>query len=556
MLRGLGWVMAMGSLQLLPAAEAAEAAAQASPQASAQASAPVQPAAVQKNFPILEYRVEGNTLLQPIDIERAVTGYLGESRSIKDIETARAELEKAYHDHGYKTVLVNIPEQQVSDGVVRLKVTEAPVGQLKIAGSRFHSLKAIRDKMAQFNQGTVPNFDEVQKELGDVNRSPDLRVAPVLKASETPGQIDVELRVTDDLPVHATVEVDNRYSANTTHTRATGELRYDNLFQTGQSVSLQYQVAPEHPADAKVGSLSYVIPTAGNHVWALYAVHSDSNVAAVGDLNVIGRGDIFGVRYISTLPTDSRDFFHSFTAGLDYKKFKQAVILQGATDSIESPVTYPPFLLEYSGTWMGPAPDDGSRWVATTAARSNTTLDVTTTFLIRGLGTDWRQFANKRANAGTSYIILRPSLGREQVLPAHWSLAARVDGQLASGPLFNTEEFSAGGADSVRGYTESELLGDNGIRGSLELRTPQLLARRFEKVDESYFFLFTDAAKLTILQPLPNQEASFSIASAGVGLRFKGGGFAVALDGARILKDGATTFAGRYRGLFKMSYAY
>ena len=122
--------------------------------------------------------------------------------------------------------------------------------------------------------------------------------------------------------------------------------------------------------------------------------------------------------------------------------------------------------------------------------------------------------------------------------------------------MLNNEQYSAGGADSVRGYTEAERLGDNGIRGSLELRTPQLLAQRFAAIERSYFLLFTEAAHLTILDPLPQQEAEFTLASAGLGLRFKAYGLTVNLDGARILKDGSVTFAGRYRGLFQVNYTY
>lgn len=490
-----------------------------------------------------------------IEIERAVTPYLGENKTIKDIETAQKDLEKVYHDRGYKTVLVNIPPQQVSSGVVRLVVTEAPVGKLHIAGSRYHSLSIIRDKLAQLNSGNVPNFYEVQKELGSLNRSADLRVTPVLKASQTPGRVDVDLNVQDELPLHAIFEVNNRYSANTTHARVIADLRYDNLFQRNQSVSLQFQAAPDRISDAKIWSLSYVIPTASSFVWALYAVHSDSNVAAVGNLNVIGKGNIYGIRLIEPLPTERRDFYHSFTAGVDYKDFGQTVVLQGATDTIESPVKYPPFSLEYSATWMGAAPQD-TRAVATSGSRSSTNIDFGLSFLVHGLGTDWRQFANKRAGAGASYLIFHPAVTREQVLPWRWSLMGRFDGQLASGPLINNEQFAAGGVDSVRGYTEAERLGDEGVHGTLELRGPQLLAHRFASSEQSYVFLFADAAKLRILQPLPGQDAHFTLASAGLGMRFKADGFTVALDGARILKDGSATQSGRYRGLFKFSYAY
>jgi hemolysin activation/secretion protein len=507
-------------------------------------------------FAILEYQVEGNTLLRPIDIERAVTPYLGENKTIKDVESARAQLERVYRDRGYKTVQVNIPPQRVGEGTVRLSVLEGRVGKLKIAGSRYHSLQVIRDKLAQLSPGTVPDFNEVQKEMGTVNRSDDLRVTPILRASDTPGRVDVELTVKDELPLHALLDVNNRYNANTTHLRTTGELRYDNLFQANQSVSFQYQIAPLQPADAKVWSASYVIPTAGSLVWAFYAVHSDSNVAAVGNVDVVGKGDIYGIRLITTLPTASQTFYHSFTAGVDYKDFKQSVVQEGSSSAIESPVSYPPFTLQYSGTWLGPLTTDDVGRSATANSRSTTNLDLGVSFIIRGLGTDWRQFANKRAYAGTSYIILHPSLAREQVLPGHWAVMAKIDGQLASGPLINNEQFAAGGADSVRGYTEAERLGDNALHGTLELRTPELLRGKALKAEQSYVFAFAEAAKLQILQPLPSQTSAFTLASAGLGLRFKSHGFTLSLDGARILKDGYVTPSGRFRGLFDVSYAY
>lgn len=509
-----------------------------------------------KPFPVLEFQVDGNTLLPTIEVERAVMSHLGESQTIQDIEAARAQLEKAYHDRGYKTVIVNIPEQRISDGIVRLHVTEAPVGTLHIAGSRYHSLDAIRRKLSQLEEGNVPNFAEVQKELVTVDRTPDLHVTPVLKASSQPGHVDVDLKVQDNLPLHATLEVNNRYSANTAKVRLQGELSYDNLFQSGQSASIQYQVAPEHPANAQVWSFSYVIPTDSNRVWALYAVHSDSNIAAVGDVNVIGKGNIFGARLILSLPTQDRFFYHSFTAGIDYKDLQQNILLQTTANTIASPAKYPAFTAQYSATWLSSTPPSQDLAAATNSGVSNTVLDAGINFIVRGLGTDRQQFVNRRAGAGTSYFTFHPSIERQQVLWGQWSLIGKLDGQAASGPLLNSEEYSAGGADTVRGYTESERLADNGVRGSLELRTPQLFVHHWAHVERSYALLFAEGAHLRVIEPLPEQESKYTLASAGVGLRFKRSRMSINLDGARILKDGSTTFAGRYRGLFQVTYAY
>lgn len=505
-------------------------------------------------FPILEYRIEGNTLLPRIEVERAVLAYLGEGKSIKDVELARRSLEKAYHDRGYQTVLVNIPQQEVSAGVVRLAVVEAPVGQLHIAGSRYHSLQIIRSTVPQLQEGEVPDFNQVQKELTQVNRSQDLRVTPVLRASSTPGKVDVDLDVQDELPLHGMLEVDNRYSANTTHLRLIGELSYDNLFQRGQSLSIQYQTAPENPPDAEIWSVSYVIPTSSGPVIALYAVGSNSNIAAVSDLSVIGKGNIYGLRVIEPLPTSSSDFYHNFTAGIDYKDFKQDVLLQGA-DVAASPARYPPFTLQYNATWLGAKSSAKHGVAATLNARSSTTLDLGASFLVRGLGTDATQFAVKRAGASTSYFILHPGLQRQQLLPGSWSLVAKVDSQIASGPLISNEEYSAGGVDSVRGYTESERLGDSGVTGSVELRTPQLLAK-LPRAEQSYLFLFADGARLHVIDPLPGEQASFHLASVGLGLRFKLAGLSTDVDGARVATAGYVTRAGSYSVQFRVNYAW
>jgi len=519
---------------------------------SAEAPPAAAPAPV-KTFPVLEYRVEGNTLMPTIDIERAVMPYLGEGKTIKDVESARQSLEKIYHAHGYQTVLVNIPQQEVSSGIVRLTVIEAPVGQVQIKGSRFHSLQEINATVPQLQGGVVPNFNEVQKELAQINHTEDLHVTPVLRASATPGQVDVELDVQDQLPLHAMLEANNRYSANTSQLRLIGEVSYDNLFQRNQSMSVEYQTAPEHPDQAKIWSISYVIPTQGSLVWALYAVRSDSNIAAVGNLDVIGNGSIYGVRLIEPLPSTSPSFYHNFTAGVDYKDFKQDVELQGS-DSLASPAKYPPFTLQYTATWLGPQEATHSA-AATTAARSSTTLDLGVNFLVRGLGTDAEQFAVKRAGAGPSYFILHPGLQRQQIIWGNWSLVGKADGQLASGPLISNEQYGAGGVESVRGYTESERLGDNGMRGSLELRTPQLLSGH-PRFTQSYWYLFADGARVRIIDPLPGERTGYDLASEGIGFRFKYGGLSTDLDGARADTVGYVTRVGSYSAQFRVNYAW
>jgi hemolysin activation/secretion protein len=543
-------IMAVFIFQYSPVARPAE---PPTPPASpnvAPAAAPV------KTFPILEYRVEGNTVMRAVDVERAVMPYLGLGKSIKDVEAARQSLEKAYHARGYQTVLVNIPQQEVSAGIVRLSVVEAPVGQLQIKGSRYHSLQVIRATVPSLQPGSTPDFNEVQKELALLNHSQDLRVTPVLRASTTPGQVDVDLNVQDELPLHAMIEVNNRYSANTAHIRTIGELSYDNLFQSNQSASIQYQTAPEHPENAKIWSVSYVIPLRAGPVIALYAVSSDSNIAAVGDLNVIGNGDIYGIRVIEPLASASSNFYHSFSGGFDFKDFKQTTVLQGA-DDLAAPARYEPFSVDYTATWLGPLDAAQHGGAAITGNRSSTSLDVGASFVIRFLGgTDANQFAVKRSGADPNYVILRPSLQRQQLLPDNFTVVGKIDGQIASGPLISNEQYGEGGLDSVRGYTESERLGDNGVHGSLELRTPQLMNRLSPAITQSYAYVFADGGHVRILDPLPAQISGYRLASLGFGERFKYRGLTVDADAAHVLTAGYVTRKGANSIQFRVNYAW
>jgi hemolysin activation/secretion protein len=158
-------------------------------------------------------------------------------------------LEKAYQSKGYQTVTVSIPEQNAQNGIVVLKVAEAKVGRLRVKGSRYSDLDKIKEKAPSVAEGKLPNLNEVTKDIVALNQLADRKVTPALRAGIAPGTVDVDLNVEDKLPLHASVELNNRQSPNTKPLRRG---HYDNVWQRRDSVSFSYQVAPEHPEDATV----------------------------------------------------------------------------------------------------------------------------------------------------------------------------------------------------------------------------------------------------------------------------------------------------------------
>ncbi|MBV8471465.1 MAG: ShlB/FhaC/HecB family hemolysin secretion/activation protein [Burkholderiaceae bacterium] len=523
---------------LVPAARAQTAAAPAAgaasaPDASAAAAkSKAKTAQAKPHFDVFQYVVEGNSVLTAGDIEAATSDYLGPAKTLDDVEAARAALEKRYHDAGYLTVLVSIPQQKVDEGEVRLKVTEGMIEQLKVAGAQYNLPSDIKAQVPELAEGHVPNFNKVQEQLTQVNRRADARVTPVLKAGALPGTVDVQLDVDDQLPLHGSLEVNNRQTPNTTSERVSGSLHYDNLWQMGHSVSMSVQVAPERTADARVASLNYVLPTGVNgDALTLYSVISRSNFASLADspgLGLLGNSDTFGLRYTRPLPGD-REHVQTLAVGFDYKDIQQTLVLQSG-EGTGTPVEYVPLAFSYNLSLPG---EDRS-----------TSLDVSSALGIRGLfGNNEAQFQAKRIGASASYMTLR--LGLQHIEPIlGWSLFGRIDSQLATGPLVPTEQMVIGGEDSVRGYLEGERAGDFGLRLSLELRTRSYLPGGSTSDWRLNGLAFVDAARTNILQAVAPQPSSFSLAGTGLGFRLNAPhGLSLDVDAAMALVDGDTTKA-------------
>jgi hemolysin activation/secretion protein len=460
-------------------------------------------------FDILDIQIEGNTVLPRIVVEKIIYPFMGENKTIDDLETARRMLEQQYKERGFVTVFVDIPEQDVKDGVVRLKVTEGKVGRLRIKDSRYYSLGRIREAVPSLSEGSVPNFPVVQKEMASLNSSAGLRVSPVLRAGTTPGTVDVDLNVKDQSPLYASVELNDRFSPNTTRFRVIGTLRYDNLWQRGHSVNFQYQTSPENLDEVQVFAGNYLMGLGSSGLkLAVYGVHADSNVAVLGTTNVIGKGDIVGARLI--LPLTGLDtYYHSLTLGFDYKDFGQAVRM--GTGRLTTPITYFPISLQYNGTQQD---RNGTTQFGLGVNFSTRALSERQIECLPGYIAD--QFECKRHGAQADFIYLRSDLHHLHTLPKDFVLSGRISGQIANQPLINNEQFSAGGFETVRGYPESQLLGDNGFQGSVNLQTPRLPG---DLIDWR-LLAFVDGAYTNNYRRL-DTDLSYSILSTGVGMRLK-----------------------------------
>ena len=498
-------------------------------------------------FDVHEYRVLGNSVLSNREIETVLYPLLGDHKTLTDVEAARAALEKKYHDRGFATVFVDIPEQDVSDQIVRLKATEGRLNEVHISGARYFSERKIMAAVPSATAGTVPNIPVLQDQLSAVNvTTADRSVVPILKAGPVPGTVDLSLRVDDHLPVHGSVEFDNQYTPYTKPLRATVSLSYANLFNELDDVSVQYQVSPQDTNQVKV--------LAANYAWGAFAnglrpsvsfIDSNSNVPAVSTLGVLGKGQIYGSRLTFPL-SDAPGMPQSLTFGVDYKHYLESIALgpQGTSQPsgqlVNTPISYANLSLAYSGNWSS----DAMQGALSTAAD----------FGPRGAPNNPETFANKRFKGEPNYFYWKVDGSVYIYLPRGFQLTLKADGQFAVEPLITNEDFSITGANAVRGYLEAESLSDSGLVGSVQMQSPVWRVKTFPLGD---VFVFYDTGHSRVIDPLPGEPVAITLHSWGAGLNLLPGKMVTgSLTWADPLVNGPNTRRGDSRLLFIVRGAF
>jgi hemolysin activation/secretion protein len=462
---------------------------------------------------IQEYQVKGAHQLARTEIEEAVYPYLGPGRTKEDVEKARAALEKAYQAKGYQTVSVQIPTQPWQDGSIILEVTEAPVERLRVNGSRYFLPSQIRAMAPSLAEGRVINFNEVNRDIVSLNQYSDLRVTPTLRPGAMPGTVDIDLGVKDTFPLHWGLELNNRYSANTSELRLDGSLSYNNLWQLGHSIGGSFQLSPEDPSEVKVFSGYYVarLPAMNWLSVSLQGTKQDSDVSTIGDLAVAGRGEVIG-RLATIILPGGREFSQTLNLGFDYKHSDQNVAPGGGqakspTNTTQTSYYYFPFSATYSAAWV--------------AKTNQTELNIGPVISFRGLGSDPSAFESSRFGSEGNFAYLRGDLSHTHELPVRFEAYAKIQGQVADQPLVSAEQFGGGGLGTARGYLEGEEFGDDAVFGEAELRSPPLSALFGKQASDWRIYAFAEGGRLVVLQPLPQQTSVFDLADFGIGSRIR-----------------------------------
>ncbi len=481
----------------------------------------------QPKFPIWEIQVAGNSVLSQKQIESAVYGYLGPDKSFQDVKNVQQALGEIYREEGYSFASVTIPEQSVEDGIVQLKVVEGRLGRVRVTGNKFFSRKDILENVPSLTPGKVPQIDEIQKDLALLNRSStDRTITPLAKPGKKPETVDIELKVKDALPLQLGADFNGRNSPETTRTRFGINLGYGNLWQKQHSVSMFYQTTPEDRDEVEVLGFFYNLPLWWNDSrLSLYYIGSDSDVATVGDVSVLGQGRIRGLR--ASFPFfDFDDAFHQVSFGLESKDFDQTAVFDTASAQ-DTPIDYTAFSVDYGGRLQ-------------LQEQSSVNFGAGFRSGLRGFGNSAGEFDRKRVGSRNNYNYFVGNLGYQYQFENEMRFRSRMNFQVTGEPLIGNEQYSAGGQFSVRGYLTSQELADEGWTTNFELWSPEFSSYLgVDFITNLTVLGFFDYAKLHNREVVSEGRVrNISLAGTGVGMRL---GFfdyySLNLDFARALSD-------------------
>ncbi len=498
-------------------------------------------------FDITAFKVEGDTILGADKINALVKPFMGASKDFGDVQQALEALQDAYQARGFSTVRVNLPEQELESGVIHLTVIEQKISSIKVEGNQHYSSEAALRAIPSLQEGSIPNTKVIGKSLKLANENPTKQTAVLFADNEKDeNSVDATVKVIDDKPWKASVTLDNTGTRETGHGRITLAYQNFNMFDTDQRLTAQFITNPHMPQNlfnpdhkVRVYVFGYTIPLAsiGDSI-DLLASYSDSTsttpIALSGLIgNISGKGLVLGAHYnhnLDKLP----DYEHKLTFAYDSRATKASHDDQG--NLLATALTTTPLSVTYSGQWT-PNPHT----IAFSAGFSRN---------IAGLAEHGNKDDFQNALANSTFSKLNFTLDYARPLPKDWQLHASFSSQVSWDSVPSIEKFRIGGMDTVRGFHESELAGDEGMRASVELYTSNFA--QFMKSDKTTLrgVFFTDVGRVS-----DNQDTSgaivtpqTTIASFGAGLRYTYGTNIVGrLDLAQVLNGDTNNGVGNTR---------
>lgn len=409
-------------------------------------------------FPISEIQIIGSSILSTEEINAIASTVSNQTITLNQLQNIADQITEIYLRRGYMTSRAVVPQQTITDGVVEILVIEGSLEKIEVEGTRRLNPNYI---ISRVNLGAQTPLNTLQLE----NQLRLLRLNPLfdsVEASLRPGggegQSILVVRVTEANPIQLSFSLDNysppsigsqRLGVNFSHLNLTG--RGDFLLVSYQTTRLItggesdiFDFIYSIPVNAMNGTIQLRIPPYRNRVIT----------EEFADLNIQGNSQVYEISYRQPLVRTPWEEF-ALSAGLSYQESQTLVDNQG---------------LRFG---FGPDDDGVTRLVVLKLGQDYIRRDRLGVWALRSqfsLGLGILNATNNEFLPNSDFVSWLGQIQRLQRIGDNHLLILQGDLQLTANPLFPSQQFVIGGAQSLRGYRQNVRAGDNGFRFSIEDR--------------------------------------------------------------------------------------
>ena len=415
-------------------------------------------------FKVNEIIFEGNTKVKTASLNTLAESIIGQDIYFEDLLRVAKKITKYYQAKGFLTSYAFIPSQNIKNGVVTICIVESKVDSIDIEGNRWARswyLKNIIMGKNGLREGDVFNAGALQGALREINQEDYIEAQSVVSKNDDKTQLKLDVK--DRFPLKFDFAWDDYGRSYTGVQRASFLLGLDNV--TGMGDKIYGGTILSSGATGVLAGYSVPISPYGTR---LSFDFSNSNINLGGPykfLNVKGKAQSYALRITHPLIENAKTSVVAYT-GIDFVNASTESKLLNSTLS-----DYNLYVLR-SG-FHGMTDDKNGRWIGTLG------FDV-------GL-----PGATKGEIRGPQGVFFKLVAGatRVQRLFGRTIGILRVNGQYSPNRLYTAEQMQIGGPYTLRGYQPAELIGDYGVTGTAEIRTPipglrKILPNKLKFIDD------------------------------------------------------------------------
>ncbi len=456
-------------------------------------------------FPLQSLEIDGVSAYDSEQISPLYNDMLGDVVSLASIYELASKLTNKYRNDGYILTQVVVPPQTIEGGVVSLRVVEGHVDQIIIEGESGSAAKLIMDYANNLRDNDILDAKELERYLLLINDLPGITARSILSPSATKtGASDLTIVVERD-KYEAEVSLDNHGSRFLGPYQASFNNTLNSVLGFNERISTQLVVSGDknRANELLFGSVVYEQPIYkyGTTLRLLGSITSTEPGFQLDQFDVEGLSHFFGA-------TVTHPFIRSRTtnifgrASFDIRSVDSKNDLEPTRkDRIRSVRVgaTAQFIDTFMGVGVNAIDLEISQGVDVFGASQNGASSLT------------------RAAGDPNYTKAELQIQRLQRLLPKLNLLLVGKGQWAASALLSSEEFGVGGTEIGRGYDSSEIVGEDGIAGKIELQWSEPHAIRY--VDDYQLYSFFDAGRVWNQDATTAADKRESISSTGVGVR-------------------------------------